>query len=51
MENSCIDPLMDTNYHLLSSVKHSKIQVIKNIYPNFQILKSILIKSILKILK
>ena len=31
----CVDPLLNTNYHLLSSVKFSKIEVRKNIYPNF----------------
>ena len=32
----CIDPYLGTNYHLLSDVKLSKLEVIKSKYPNFK---------------
>lgn len=36
----CIDPYLGTNYHLLSDVKHSKIEIIKKINPNFSSFKN-----------
>ena len=32
----CVDPYLGTNYHLLSDVKHSKIEIIKNTIPKFK---------------
>lgn len=32
----CVDPLLGTQYHLLSSVKYSKIEKIISIYPKFK---------------
>lgn len=32
----CVDPYVGTNYHLLSHVKHSKLEIIKGKYPNFK---------------
>lgn len=32
----CIDPYLGTNYHLLSDVKYSKLEVIQGIYPKFK---------------
>lgn len=32
----CVDPLLDTNYHLLSSVKYSKIEKVISFYPKFK---------------
>jgi hypothetical protein len=31
-----LDPYLGTKYHLLSDVKHSKIEIKKNYYPNFK---------------
>lgn len=31
----CVDPYLGTNYHLLSHVKHSKLEIKKSTYPNF----------------
>ena len=35
----CLDPYLGTNYHLLSDVKHSKIEVIKKKKPIFKSIK------------
>ena len=35
----CLDPYLGTNYHLLSDVKYSKIEVVKKYYPVFKSLK------------
>ena len=32
----CLDPYLGTNYHLLSDVKYSKIEIIKKEIPNFR---------------
>ena len=32
----CMDPYLGTNYHLLSHVKHSKLEIIKSKFPNFK---------------
>lgn len=32
----CVDPLLETNYHLLSNVKHSKIEKTISYFPNFK---------------
>ncbi|WP_075522122.1 FAD-dependent oxidoreductase [Candidatus Pelagibacter communis] len=32
----CLDPYLGTNYHLLSDVKHSKIEIVKKKIPIFQ---------------
>ena len=31
----CVDPYLGTKYHLLSDVKHSKLEVVKSLFPNF----------------
>ena len=31
-----LDPYLGTNYHLLSDVKHSKIEIVKNYFPFFK---------------
>tara|TARA_B100002052_G_scaffold286264_1_gene299958 strand:+ start:190 stop:1245 length:1056 start_codon:yes stop_codon:yes gene_type:complete len=33
---ACLDPYLGTNYHLLSDVKNSKIEVINSKFPNFK---------------
>ena len=35
----CLDPYLGTNYHLLSDVKYSKIEIIKKETPNFKSIK------------
>ena len=32
----CVDPLLNTKYHLLSSVKFSKIEIVKDLFPEFK---------------
>jgi len=32
----CLDPYLGTNYHLLSDVKFSKLEVVEGFYPNFK---------------
>lgn len=32
----CVDPLINTSYHLLSSVKFSKIEVLNSMFPKFK---------------
>jgi hypothetical protein len=32
----CLDPYLGTRYHLLSSNKYSKIEIVKSLYPNFK---------------
>ena len=36
----CLDPYLGTNYHLLSDVKYSKIEVVKKELPNFKSYKN-----------
>ena len=31
-----LDPYLGTNYHLLSDVKHSKLEIVENYYPHFK---------------
>lgn len=35
-EFACVDPYLGTNYHLLSDVKFSKLEIVKGFYPNFR---------------
>ena len=32
----CVDPLLNTKYHLLSSVKFSKIEIVKDLFNKFK---------------
>ena len=41
----CLDPYLGTKYHLLSDVKHSKIEVINNKHPYFKNFKKKLINN------
>ena len=44
-----LDPYLGTKYHLLSDVKHSKLEIIKDYFPNFKnIRKKFLNKGIIK---
>ena len=48
----CLDPFLGTDYHLLSSNKSSKIEIVKGYYPKFVSKKSRLInKGLIKDLK
>ena len=38
----CLDPYLGTNYHLLSDVRYSKIEVIKKLYHYLSQIKKIL---------
>ncbi len=39
------DPFIGTNYHLLSSVKESKVEIIKSIFPSFKNIKKKYLKN------
>jgi D-amino-acid oxidase len=41
----CVDPYLDTGFHLLSDNKNSKIEIIENIFPTFKNKKSRFLKK------
>ena len=41
----CVDPLLNTNYHLLSDNKNSKIEICRGYYPNFKSFKKKYLKK------
>ena len=41
----CLDPYLGTNYHLLSDVKYSKIEINEGYFPNFKSTKSKLVNN------
>ncbi|MAZ07095.1 MAG: amino acid oxidase [Rickettsiales bacterium] len=46
-EFACLDPYLGTNYHLLSDVKNSKIEILNSKFPNFKNkLKNLLKKNL-----